>query len=112
MAYFNAIKRETLFKGKYLYKIYLNFYVREINNKTIWHNKNHKKIMENIARDLKSKFGNLFKIYKNIVFCENLDVAFYLTMKNWDNIKRIEKAIIPNEQNHYEEKEFLNISSL
>lgn len=92
MKQFVPVKRETLFKGKYLYKLYFNFDYKEVNNEVIWLNPIHKKIMENIERDIQTKFKNMFKIYKNIVYCQNLDVAFYIVMKNWERIKLIEKA--------------------
>lgn len=94
MKQFICTKRDTLFKGKYLYKVYFDFSFKEIDNDIIWLNPNHKKIMDNIKKDMETRFKDAFKIQKNIIYCENLDVAFYLVMANWERVKLIEKALV------------------
>lgn len=102
MKQFVPVKRETLFKGKYLYKLHFNFDCKEVNNEVIWLNPNHKNIMDNIKREVQTRFKNMFKIYKNIIYCQNLDVAFYIVIKNWERIKLIEKADVYEPSNEGE----------
>lgn len=100
---YKEVERSKLFKEKYLYKIYFNFDMYWSKENEIWYNKEHEKCLNLIKKELLSKFGNIFKIQGSVIYCENLDIAFYIRMIYWDKIKLIEKAVVVNDNENKED---------
>lgn len=98
MFIYREVLREKYFVNEYPYKIYFNFNVRWSKEKTIWFNKEHQKEMDGIIRCLNIKFPKRFKQQGAVIYCSDLDVAFYLKMIHGEKIKIIEKAILSEEE--------------
>lgn len=98
MSIYREVIREKYFANEYPYKIYFNFNVHWSKEKTIWFNKEHQEEMNKIIRCLNIKFPKRFKQQGAVIYCSDLDVAFYLKMIYGDKIKIIEKAVLNEEE--------------
>lgn len=87
------VKRNSLFKNRYLYKAHIKASVLWRENKEVWNNEEDKEYMEDIHHFLTFRFPEEdFVIQGAVIYCNNLEVIFTIRLRYDEKLIKIEKA--------------------